>query len=326
MSPAVSIIIPAYNRAGTLPRALDSVIAQSFDDWEIVLIDDGSNDATAGVIEAYQTRLRDRFVSIRQCNRGCSAARNRGIELCRGRFVAFLDSDDEILPQKLARQLELFTACPELAFVYSDYAFVDLEGRRSESAIAEKFPLARTLTVRRVGEGLYATGAELFAILLRGYFIATIVGLVRREALGAIRFDERLSYSEEWLFYLQLARAGRAGFVDEPLALHHFTPNSLTRTDKSRNIARQCELFSVMKKVLHGLTPDEQKILDAHLAQAHAQLAIEFRNAGRPLKSLVAAAKARFYGRRLHEPRTLLSPAGGWPANDGDQVGCLPVR
>jgi glycosyltransferase involved in cell wall biosynthesis len=313
--PTVSVIIPSYNRAPRLPRAMESVIAQTFNDWEIIVIDDGSSDATPQLLELYQAKLGNRLVSVRQRNCGCSAARNRGIELCRGLFVAFLDSDDEFVPQKLSRQLELFAAYPQLTFAYSDYAFIDLEGRRTESALDEKFPLARCVPVRAVGSGLYVAGQELFETLLRGYFIATIVGLVRREALGSIRFDERLSYAEEWLFYLRLARDGQGGFVDEPLALHHFTRNSLTRTDKARNVARQCELFKAMKKQFPDLAPAEAGILDAHLAKAHAQLASYFQLAGHRGRAMLA--KARSY---LHERRcSALS-------KNGDQAATLSAR
>lgn len=314
--PTVSVIIPTYNRADTLPRAIESVIAQTFDDWEIVVVDDGSADATPQIFESYGARLGDRFVSIRQANGGCSAARNRGIELCRGGYVAFLDSDDEFLPRKLERQLELFAACPQLSFAYSDYAFVDLENQQTQSAWSAKFPLARTVpSLAVVGPQLFAAGPQLFQWLLRGYFIATIVGLVRREALGVIRFDERLSYAEEWLFYLRLAREGQAGLVDEPLAWHHFTRNSLTRTDKARNIARQCELFTAMKQQLPDLAPHEADILNAHLANAHAQLASHLQKAGHPARAMLA--KARSY---LHR-RNCSTESG-----KGDQVPALAAR
>lgn len=321
--PTVSVIIPTYNRAETLPRAMDSVIAQSFRDWELVIVDDGSTDSTPQLLNEYQERLGDQFVSVRQSNRGCSAARNRGIELCRGRFIAFLDSDDEFLPHKLARQLELFDACPELSFVYSDYSFVDLEGKRTQSALTAKFPLAQSIPFRRVGNRLHAVGSELFETLLRGYFIATIVGLVRREALGEVRFDERLSYAEEWLFYLRLARTGHAGFVDEPLALHHFTKNSLTRTDKLRNLTRQCALFHAMKEQLPRLTHHEDAIVNGHMFRAHAQLARQLRIAGHPVRATAAKAKAWFYSLQMKPHRPGVIVVGDPMA---DQVHCLPAR
>lgn len=299
-SPTVSVIIPTYNRAAMLPRAIDSVLAQTFADWELVIVDDGSSDQTEQVLATYQEKLGEKLVVVRRPHLGCSAARNQGIKVCRGRFVAFLDSDDEFLPYKLEYQLELLTEHPELGFVYGDYGFVDLEGRRWSSALTTKFPAARNIPMRRVGSARYVVGPQLFDALLHSYFIATIVGMVRREALGQdIRFNERLSYAEEWLFYLQLARRGTAGFIDEPLALHHFTPNSLTRTDKARNIARQCLLFREMKKQFPDLTPPQRHTVNGHLARAHAQLAGCLRTAGRPIQALLCFAQASYYGWKL---------------------------
>jgi len=297
--PTVSVIIPTYNRADTLPRALNSVLAQTFTDWELVVVDDGSTDATPLLLEEYAKKLGDKLICVRQSNQGCSAARNRGIDASRGEWIAFLDSDDEFLPHKLERQMRLVAVCPDLTFVYSDYSFIDLKGKHAPSAITAKFPAARTVPMRSLGATGYEVGPQLFDVLLRGYFIATIVGLVRREALDtAIRFDERLSYSEEWLFYLQLARNGRAGFVDEPLAVHRFTPNSLSRTDKFRNMTRQCALFHAMKKQLLDLSIHQRRALDIHLARVHSQLAGSLRTAGHPFRALLSSARATYYGLR----------------------------
>jgi len=293
--PTVSVIIPTYNRANTLQRAIDSVRAQSFEDWELVIVDDGSTDGTPDLLSEYADRLGERLTILRQSNRGCSAARNRGIDYARGRFVAFLDSDDEFMPTKLGRQMQLFAGCPNLDFVYSDYSFVDLQGVRSPSAFSAKFPIAREFKAYPVGDRLNAAGPDLFCMLLRGYFIATIVGMVRRESLGRIRFDERISYSEEWLFFLQLARTGQGGFVDEPLSMHHFTEGSLTRSSKVRNLVRQCELFHAMAKLFPDLEDGEAATIAYHLAKSHAQLARHFQTSGHPAKALLHSAQSYYY-------------------------------
>ncbi|MFH1914225.1 MAG: glycosyltransferase family A protein [Pseudomonadota bacterium] len=98
----VSIILPTYNRAGYIGAALDSVFAQSWQRWELVVIDDGSTDETGAVLDRYDD---PRVVRLRQENRGVSAARNVGIEAASGRMLALLDSDDQWLPHKLTRQL-----------------------------------------------------------------------------------------------------------------------------------------------------------------------------------------------------------------------------
>ena len=132
--PTVSVVVPTYNRAELLPRALDSIIGQTFSDWEIVLVDDGSIDGTSELAATYERQLGSLFRFIRQDNQGSSAARNLGIDESRGEFVAFLDSDDEFFPTKLERQLELFRRRPKLGFVYSDYTFVELDGAQERLA------------------------------------------------------------------------------------------------------------------------------------------------------------------------------------------------
>ncbi len=271
-TPVVSVVIPTYNRSPLLPRAVQSVVAQSFTDWEIVLVDDGSTDDTPRLAQQYAGKLGDRWRYVRQQHRGGSAARNRGIDASRGQFIAFLDSDDEFAPNKLARQLELLEHWPDLGFVYSDFSFVDFDGVRHASAFDEKFPIARSVTRVVVAPALCeCTG--LFDILLRGYFIATIVGLVRRSVLGCgIRFDERLSYAEEWLFFLRVARQTRAGYVDEPLSLHHYTAGSLARTDKQANVERYGDVLRAILRQFPDLSAAQRATVRANLSDASRQL------------------------------------------------------
>src|SRR5579863_3286015 len=105
LKPAVTVLIPAYNAAATIERAVDSVLAQTFDDYEIIVVDDGSRDATSAIVANYGND-KIRLFRLPQ-NRGESGAMNEGIAAARGELVAFLDADDEWLPTKLARQVEV---------------------------------------------------------------------------------------------------------------------------------------------------------------------------------------------------------------------------
>ncbi|MCH8148182.1 MAG: glycosyltransferase family 2 protein [Planctomycetes bacterium] len=274
--PTVSIVLPTYNRAHLLSRAIDSIIAQTMKDWEIVLVDDGSIDETPDLAQDYERRLGERFVHVSQSNAGPGAARNHGIDRCRGRFVTFLDSDDEFLPTKLARQVELLERASELGLVYCDIAFVDLDGTRHESAFDEKTKLARAVPYEEIAPGFCVCRGSLFDWLIREYFVSTISGMVRRDVLGTdIRFPSDQSYAEEWLFYLRVARITPAGFVDEPLCLHHFTAGSLARTDRQANFGELRQLLLRIKAEFGDLNRTQRRVVHRNLATCTRQLAFD---------------------------------------------------
>ena len=121
----VSVIIPVWNGARTAPRALASVFAQSYTDYEIVVVDDGSTDDTPAVLAGYGDRIR----VIRQANSGASAARNAGVRASSGEYLAFLDDDDEWMEDKLAQCVPVLDENPGCVLVYTRAVKVDLKGR-----------------------------------------------------------------------------------------------------------------------------------------------------------------------------------------------------
>ncbi len=271
--PLVSVIVPTFNRATLVPRALASIIAQTFGDWEIILVDDGSTDGTAALAARFTRRLGDQFRYLWQPNAGASAARNAGIDAARGTFVAFLDSDDEFLPTKLERQLTLFQLEPSLGLVYADSAYVDLAGKPYHSVFDAMTKGARRVASAQVAPQMHVCTGSLFDSLLREYFISTISGMVRRQVLGSdVRFPVNCTYAEEWLFYLQIARRCRAGFVDEPLCRHHFTAGSVARSSVEANLRGRLETLRAIVGRFTDLTVGQRRIMRRHCAQTHHEL------------------------------------------------------
>jgi glycosyltransferase involved in cell wall biosynthesis len=119
-SPLVSVIIPTYNRGWVIQEAIDSVLGQDFGDYELIVVDDGSDDNTPAVLAAYGHKFR----VLRQSNNGVSAARNRGIAAAAGQLVAFLDSDDLWLPQKLSTQVKFFQDHPDAAVIQTQERWI----------------------------------------------------------------------------------------------------------------------------------------------------------------------------------------------------------
>lgn len=272
--PLVSIVVPTYNSARYLGRMIDSVGDQTVEDWELIIVDGQSADGTRALIDDYRPRLLDRLVFIEQPNQGCNAARNTGIDAAHGRFIAFLDSDDEFLPGKLERQLDLFERCPELGLAYSDFSYVDLDGQPHESMFDDRRSLARKVPSTEVAPGMHVCDENLIEYLIQDYFIATIVGMVRREILSDdIRFHTENWYGFcEWMFYLEIVRRCRAGYVDEPLSRCHFVDGSITRTSRIRNSLDHRDLLRTMESRFADCSPTVRHAVRKQLAATCRQL------------------------------------------------------
>ena len=219
-APLASIIIPTFNCASLLPRALESVFAQSLGPVQVIVVDDGSTDDTAAILGRYAGRVE----AIRQANAGPSAARNRGLAAARGSFVGFLDGDDTYHPDKLARQVTALAARPECGWVYSD-CWLEEEGPSGSRLLAsERYAYAR----RSALEGW------LFEALIPGNFIPVHTLLVRRSCLDAAGpFDERFWGVEDFDLLLRLAALAPAAYLPDPLATYYLRPNTLSR-DRAR--------------------------------------------------------------------------------------------
>ena len=205
-APAVSVVIPVFNRGDLLARALRSVAAQTFTDWEAIVVDDASSEDLGASLGPL---LDDARISlIRQArNAGAAAARNRGIETARGRFIAFLDADDEWRPEKLERQLEAIgretSGGPVICLTRVEKLF---DGGRSIVR-----PLRPKRPAERFDEFVYVQGS----------LTQTSSFLVDRHLAREIRFRDLGQY-EDHLFFIEAGQRGaRYVFVGEPLTLYH---------------------------------------------------------------------------------------------------------
>jgi glycosyltransferase involved in cell wall biosynthesis len=126
--PRIDVIVPAYNAARFIPAALESVIAQTFGDWRILLVDDGSTDDTISVVAPFVNRLGEKIRYIRQSNAGPSAARNNAIRNSSAEFLALLDADDVWVPERLAESLKVFENRPEVGLSHGYISRIDVNG------------------------------------------------------------------------------------------------------------------------------------------------------------------------------------------------------
>jgi len=202
-------ITATYNYGHYLPEALDSILAQTFADWESIIVDDGSTDNTPEVVQPY---LKDpRFRYIRTENRGQPAAENTGLTNSQGRFVAFLDADDSWMPAKLERQLPLFSQRGDVGVVYSQKTVIDPHGE-----VISRPP-------RRLCRG------RILASIFRDNFVTFSSAVVRREVFDRIgMFDERCHHASDYDFWLRVAPYYDFDFVDEPLVKYRTGHANLT--------------------------------------------------------------------------------------------------
>lgn len=205
----VSIIIPTFNREDIVGRAIDSALAQTYERKEIIVVDDGSTDGTLDLLKKYEpagVRI------IAQQNRGPSAARNRGVCESRGQLLAFLDSDDVWLPEKLERQVRLLERAGRDVPCCLCNAIVRSPGRDIPS-----FDLA-PLEIS-CPEGVWTNATEVLST--RGVVFTQAV-IARRDVFSRIGgFDEDLRLMEDWDLSLRLSQEGPLAFIAEPLVIYH---------------------------------------------------------------------------------------------------------
>lgn len=205
ITPLVSVIIPTYNRADTVRRSIDSALEQTYRPIEVIVVDDGSTDATREVLDGYGDRIRP----IYQANGGPSLARNTGVAAARGEFIAFLDSDDTWKPAKIDRQVRLMlTGGARVPCCISNAAIID--GDETASTTFEVSDVTCGLP-----EGYWMNPA---AILATRFILFNQVVLIRREAFEKVgRFKPEMRLLEDYDLAFRLAQLGPWAFIGEPM-------------------------------------------------------------------------------------------------------------
>ncbi len=215
--PRVSVIIPCYNYGRYLPEAVASVQAQTLTDLEIIIVDDGSTDETPEVIAGLaEPRLRRR----RTENRGVSGARNAGLDMARGDFVAFLDADDRWRSDKLARQVAIMDAEPDVALVFTDLRRFSPDGALHERQF-DFVPELSLIPTRPAysNDGLVIVGDAFVALAPLPQLPAWIqTDLFRASVTRDLRFDEQLRLAEDFHFILRAYLRGDVAYIAEPMA------------------------------------------------------------------------------------------------------------
>lgn len=212
----VSVVIPTFNRMHTINRAISSVLFQTYYDFELIVVDDGSDDGTEQIVEkSNDSRLR--YIK-HSSNEGGSAARNTGIRLAKGKYIAFLDDDDEWLPTKLSKQVSLLSKSPaSIGVVYTGFrVFTDIG--KPVKTISPAFQ-----------------GYILDKLIRRNCVGTTSTVLVKKEVFKKVGgFDEKLPSMQDWDMWLRIGKNYEFKYISEPLVNYYTSTKSLTKSTSAR--------------------------------------------------------------------------------------------
>jgi glycosyltransferase involved in cell wall biosynthesis len=269
----VDIIIPAFNAAKYLPIALESVASQTFEDWHIVLVDDGSTDNTPEVVSPFLSRFGSRITYIRQVNRGLPSARNTAIRSSTSEFLALLDADDVWLPCRLSESLKALTARPQAGLAYSQVKGIDPEGRIASTWMGNP----------RNSEGHIAPH-----IYMRKVELPCPTITFRRRCIDEVGlFDETMRSSEDRDLWLRIALRYEVAFIPKVLAYYRTSPGSMS-TNSQRML--EAQLKFIRKHYGSegcGLIPRQISV-----ARAYKQRAEALKVQSRPGAALMSALRA----------------------------------
>jgi glycosyltransferase involved in cell wall biosynthesis len=227
--PLVSVIVPTYNYGRFIGQTLESVQAQTYGNWECIVVDDGSTDDTPEVVGRY-VREDGRFKYLRQRNQRQGAAKNNGIQNSVGKYFQFLDADDLIEPKKLERQAEFLDKHPDVDIVYGSVRFFSTENldQRLHSMWGANRPWM---------PGLSGEGKDILMALTRANIMAVNSPLVRRSVIEKVGlFDEKLPPAEDWDYWIRCAAAGMRFTYEDfegTLALVRSHPLSSSKDNRS---------------------------------------------------------------------------------------------
>lgn len=251
----ISVYIPSYNQGTYLPRAIESVLAQTLPPHQIIIVDDASTDGSRDVIAAYAARHPRLITAIyHDRNQGIPRTRNDGIEAATGDCVTYVDADDRLLPTKLQREAEALASSPDAHIAFSDYIYTDADGAN----------LYRWTTGQKPPAG------DVFReVLLRQFPRNNLfrTELVRRRALREVGgYQTKLTMYSDWELRIRLTKRFRTVYVDEPLSEFRRHGAGISYSPVGEHIRAWQQIWRLSRGLLDDLTPEEFAELEVQFA------------------------------------------------------------
>lgn len=252
-APLVSVVIPTFNRADVIAQSIDSVLAQSYRRIEIVVVDDGSTDATRAVLKSYGNNIR----AIHQPNGGLAQARNAGHAAATGELIAWLDSDDLCEPERIGLQVEYLLAHPTVVLVSSNFSAFNVDhvshpgyGSTYYSRVRDQGyerlyggsePFVPTAAPWNAGlAGLNTCRGPVYEHIVWGNFVHPPTVMFRRDALSTVGLlDPAVAYAEDWEFFVRLSRIGQFAHIERDLLRYRLHDGQMSALSRARNLRAQ---------------------------------------------------------------------------------------
>lgn len=254
----VSVVIPTYNASNFLIRAIQSVVNQTYKNWELIIVDDGSTDHTRQIVEEFQKKD-SRIKYFFQNNKGQGAARNLGIKIANGAYIAFLDSDDEFYENKLERVMSYFVKDKNIAFIYSDASII-----------------GDNLYQKRRSEVVTPYSGKIYIKLLFNNFITTSTVVVKKEVLkncGLFDESDLLRNFEDYDLWLRIAKKYKIEYIPEVLTKYYFVPKMTSWKKKQRAYKAMIYIYYKNLKIANAY---EKIIVMYKLGEYFLKLIISF--------------------------------------------------
>ena len=253
MSELVSVIIPSYNREKLIEKSIKSVLNQSYKNIEIIVVDDNSSDNTESVVKSLQDKYEFIKYIRHETNKGGSAARNSGVKVALGELIAFLDSDDEWVGNKLEKNLEIFHKNDKVAMVYSDMYLVNADTAEEKLNKSKKYD------------------DKYYGLLCENIIGSTSLIMIKKDVFNNVGgFKEGLPSCQDWDFYLNVAKENVIEKIDEPLLKYYIHQNSI-----SGNLDRALKGHKIIfEKVLSILEENEKASKMAEIIKLYPQVLI----------------------------------------------------
>lgn len=302
--PKFSVIIPAYNSAATLARALDSVLAQTWPAYDIIVVDDGSTDAIADVLAGYGEKIR----YLRQDNTGVSAARNHGAKMAGGDWLAFLDADDWYYPDRLKWHAEWIARDPTLDFLTGDYEYRDTSGKLMSRSMQGKASGRSMLDKAAGGREVVMEDAAFEAFVADHFGDTHTLSLPRAAFLELGGYPLGFKVCEDVHLLTRLvARSRRIGVICEPMAVYLVHGASATRADPVRAQFENVRTLIALGKQISDLPPAVRRGYITRLRQARLNLAYALSKTGNRTGAVRAVLPSLLEAPGLSSVRNLLS-------------------